>query len=410
MVKRKRQKKVKNSIDFGHRLHSWQQRFKFFDGWLFLGIVIVMIFGCAMVYTASTNMATGSAASFFIKQAVFAVIAVLTLIGFYLFPIKWDSLAYRHIINLLMMGLVAVLAITYVFGPVTSGAKGWLYFMGFGFQPVEYFKIIVILWFAWRFSKAVRQYKPSNGPLIRALWNVPNMLFPVAGLGLTAMMPDMGGVVILTLIILAMSFTAGVSIFFIIGLVGLITVLLILIPTVLPFLESSNWFQQYQLARFEAYIDPWSVGDGAGHQLINSYYAVSNGGFFGRGLGNSIQKLGLLPEPNTDFILAIIGEELGAITIIALLAFMGAIVLRLMWYGINTDNLQYRLILFGISAYIVIQIFINLGGATGLLPITGVTFPLISYGGSSLLSWGITFGLAFNVIGKLRKEAYLRGE
>lgn len=412
MRKRKRQKKAKKPINFGHTIRNWQQRFKFFDGWLFLGIVIVMMFGCAMVYTASTNMATGSALNFFIKQAVFGVIAVIALITIYLFPINWESEQYRFFVNALTILLIFVLFITLMFGPVTSGAKGWLYFMGFGFQPVEYFKIALILYLSWRFSKTVRNYKaiPGGKTLRAKLWSVQNLTFPVAGMGLTALMPDLGGTVILGLIFLMISFTAGVGVGYLLTLVLLIIGTLLIMPILLPLLEQYGFLQTYQLARFEAYIDPWSVGDGAGHQLINSYYALSNGGFFGRGLGNSIQKLGLLPEPNTDFILAIIGEELGAITVWALLIFMGIITLRLMWYGINTRNLHYRLILFGIAAYIIIQIFINLGGVTGLLPITGVTFPLISYGGSSLLSWGLTFGLAFNIIGKLRQEAYERGE
>ncbi|MCW0952872.1 FtsW/RodA/SpoVE family cell cycle protein [Weissella ceti] len=412
MKKRKRQKKAKKPINFGHTIRNWQQRFKFFDGWLFLGIVIVMMFGCAMVYTASTNMATGSALNFFIKQAVFGVIAVIALITIYLFPINWESEQYRFFVNALTILLIFVLFITLMFGPVTSGAKGWLYFMGFGFQPVEYFKIALILYLSWRFSKTVRNYKaiPGGKTLRAKLWSVQNLTFPVAGMGLTALMPDLGGTVILGLIFLMISFTAGVGVGYLLTLVLLIIGTLLIMPILLPLLEQYGFLQTYQLARFEAYIDPWSVGDGAGHQLINSYYALSNGGFFGRGLGNSIQKLGLLPEPNTDFILAIIGEELGAIAVCALLIFMGVITLRLMWYGINTRNLHYRLILFGIAAYIIIQIFINLGGVTGLLPITGVTFPLISYGGSSLLSWGLTFGLAFNIIGKLRQEAYERGE
>jgi len=370
------------------------------------------MFGCAMVYTASTNMATGSALNFFIKQAVFGVIAIIALVVIYLLPINWESEGYRIFVNSLTVILIVVLFITLMFGPVTSGAKGWLYFMGFGFQPVEYFKIALILYLSWRFSKTVRNYKaiPGGKTLRAKLWSVQNLTFPFLGMGLTTLMPDMGGTVILGLIFLAISFTAGVGIGYILTLVLLIIGTLFIIPILLPLLEQYGILQSYQLARFEAYIDPWSVGDGAGHQLINSYYALSNGGFFGRGLGNSIQKLGLLPEPNTDFILAIIGEELGAVTIWALLIFMGAITLRLMWYGINTRNLHYRLILFGIAAYIIIQIFINLGGVTGLLPITGVTFPLISYGGSSLLSWGLTFGLAFNIIGKLRREAYERGE
>lgn len=412
MLKRKRKKTAKKSRDFGHTLHNWQQRFKFFDGWLFLGIVIVMMFGCAMVYTASTNMATGSAANFFIKQSAFAVLAIIALITIYLMNIKWDSWKYSLAVLVGMMAFVAILLLTFLFGPVTSGAKGWLYPFGFGFQPVEYFKIMLILYLAARYSRIATNFNPIPGgtKLYRELWSPRLLTLPGAGMLITAMMPDFGGTVILSLIFLMISVTAGIEIFYLITIVALIILALIIIPYALPIIEQYTPFQAYQLARFEAYIDPWAVGDGAGHQLINSYYAISNGGFFGRGLGNSIQKLGLLPEPNTDFILAIIGEELGAITVLGLLIFMGAICLRLMWYGINTRILHYRLILFGIASYIIIQIFVNLGGVAGMLPITGVTFPMISYGGSSLLSWGITFGIAFNIIGKLRKEAYLRGE
>lgn len=412
MGKRRRQKKAKKPINFGHVFRNWQQRFKFFDGWLFLGIVIVMMFGCAMVYTASTNMATGSATTFFVKQSAFAILAIITLIGIYLLPIDWDSWSYAFWIAAGMFVLLLVLLGTLLWGPVTSGAKGWLYLFGFGFQPVEYFKIILILFLAVFYSKVVQHYKvaPGSKSLRSQLWHWPVIILPALGMIITAAMPDLGGTVILALIFLMISFTAGVEIFYLITIVLLTIGTLVIIPYILPWIEKYTPLQTYQLARFEAYIDPWSVGDGAGHQLINSYYALSNGGFFGRGLGNSIQKLGLLPEPNTDFILAIIGEELGAITVIGLLLFLGAISLRLMWYGIKTRNLHYRLILFGIASYIIIQVFINLGGVAGILPITGVTFPMISYGGSSLLSWGITFGIAFNIIGKLREEAYLRGE
>lgn len=412
MFKRKRRKQTKKHINFGHTLRNWQQRFKFFDGWLFLGIVIVMMFGCAMVYTSSTNMATGTAANFFIKQSAFAVLAIIALVSIYLMNIKWDSWKYSLAVLLGMILFVLILVLTFLFGPVTSGAKGWLYPFGFGFQPVEYFKIMLILYLAARYSAIATNFHPVPGgnKLYRELWSPRLLALPGLGMLITAMMPDFGGTVILSLIFLMISVTAGIEVFFLITIVALIVGALIIIPFALPFIEQYTPFQAYQLARFEAYIDPWAVGDGAGHQLINSYYAISNGGFFGRGLGNSIQKLGLLPEPNTDFILAIIGEELGAITVIGLLLFLGAICLRLMWYGINTRNLHYRLILFGIASYIIIQVFVNLGGVAGILPITGVTFPMISYGGSSLLSWGITFGIAFNIIGKLRKEAYLRGE
>ncbi len=189
-------------------------------------------------------------------------------------------------------------------------------------------------------------------------------------------------------------------------MVGIVIGVLIMVPVLLPVLEKLP-LMHYQLLRFESYIDPWKTED-AGHQLINSYYAISNGGFWGRGLGNSIQKAGYLPEPNTDFIMAIVGEELGAAWILIILAVFGFIIWRLVIYAVKTRNMQIRLTLYGIAAYIGIQILVNLGGVVGVVPITGVTFPLISYGGSSLMSWGITFGIAFNMIGVLKKNESLR--
>jgi cell division protein FtsW len=228
-------------------------------------------------------------------------------------------------------------------------------------------------------------------------------MIPLTGIGLTILMPDMGGAIILILILAIVMTMAGVRKRALLTFLAVVVCLYIAIPFLLPVLGRLPFFQ-YQLARFDAYVNPWLAGD-AGHQLINSYYAISNGGLFGRGLGNSIQKTGYLPEPNTDFIMAIVGEELGAITIWLVLIVFAVIIWRLIVMGIRARHMNQRLVLYGIATYIVVQILINLGGVVGALPITGVTFPMISYGGSSLLSWGITFGVALNIIGQIKSEA-----
>ena len=232
-------------------------------------------------------------------------------------------------------------------------------------------------------------------------WHIT--LLPVIGMLLDLTMPDVGGFGILLAIAGVMFLAAGVPAVWLCIVVVLIITVLVIMPILIPYLQHLN-FMPYQLQRFEAFVNPWSAGD-SGHQLINSYYAISNGGIFGRGLGNSIQKLGFLPEPNTDFIMAVVGEELGAISIILVLIVIGIMVWRIVMYGTRTRNMEFRLILYGAAMFIMVQVLINLGGVTGLLPITGVTFPWISYGGSSLLAWGIMMGFVLNIIGRLRLEA-----
>lgn len=377
-----------------------KNKFRYLDLWLLIPIIAIMIFGDAMVYTSSTNMAIGSASSFLIKQAVFGFMSLIIMLFIFTLKINWQSkFVIRTILGINIILLIS-LAYALLFGQVTSGAKGWIYIGSFGIQPVEYFKISMILYIAHRFS---RKKPDKNGwfPKIK----MQDLFIPFLGMMLVFLMPDFGGIVILLLIFLIVLMMAGVRMRSLLALMAGVLAIYIAIPFSLPLLEKLPFFH-YQIARFEAYVNPWVAGD-SGHQLINSYYAISNGGLFGRGLGNSIQKTGYLPEPNTDFIMAIVGEELGAITICIVLIVFAVIICRLIIMGIRARRMQQRLVLYGIATYVVVQILINLGGVVGILPITGVTFPMVSYGGSSLLSWGITFGVALNIIGQIKYETEL---
>lgn len=142
---------------------------------------------------------------------------------------------------------------------------------------------------------------------------------------------------------------------------------------------------------------------------MNSYYAISNGGLFGVGLGNSIQKRGYLPEPNTDFIMSIISEELGLIGIIIILCLLAFIVCRAIYIGIHSENTFNIMVCYGVATYFALQAFVNIGGVVGFLPITGVTFPFISYGGSSMMSLTLCLGLLINVSAQEKKLQKERG-
>ena len=146
-----------------------------------------------------------------------------------------------------------------------------------------------------------------------------------------------------------------------------------------------------------SYLNPFEYEDGSGHQVVNSYYAIGGGGLEGRGLGQSIQKLGYLPEPQTDFIMAIIMEELGIWGVLIVLGGLGFIVYKGFSIALRTKDPLARMIAAGIASWIGWQSFINLGGVTGLIPLTGVTLPFISYGGTSIIILSLAMGILINV-------------
>jgi cell division protein FtsW len=153
----------------------------------------------------------------------------------------------------------------------------------------------------------------------------------------------------------------------------------------------------YRAQRFIAFMNPFGNASGSGSQLVNSYYAISNGGIFGVGLGNSVQKMGYLPEPNTDFIMSITSEELGLVGVTAILILLLILICRMIQLGVRSNSLYVTLICYGTATFFSVETLFNIGGVLGLLPITGVTFPFISYGGSSMLVLSAAVGIIMNI-------------
>ena len=166
----------------------------------------------------------------------------------------------------------------------------------------------------------------------------------------------------------------------------------------------------YRIQRFIAFMNPFGNASGSGSQLVNSYYAISNGGIFGVGLGNSVQKMGYLPEPNTDFIMAITSEELGLVGVTIILVLLLVLICRMIQLGVKSASLYQTLICYGSATFFTIETFFNIGGVLGLLPITGVTFPFISYGGSSMLVLSATVGIIINISIRQNKAQLQVGE
>lgn len=152
-----------------------------------------------------------------------------------------------------------------------------------------------------------------------------------------------------------------------------------------------------RIGRFLAFLDPFKYIEGSGLQIVNSYIAIGNGGLLGNGLGKSVQKTGYLPEPHTDVILAVISEELGIFGVGIVLIGLFIIVAKAMNVAISTDQPYIRMLATGIGSLFAIQTFINVGGMTGIIPLTGVTLPLISYGGTSLMLLSFLVGVLMNI-------------
>lgn len=211
------------------------------------------------------------------------------------------------------------------------------------------------------------------------------------------MEPDFGGTAILFMITLVMFSVSGVptrlALTWLVGIAIFVGIVFIIVVTWNPkFLQES-----YQFQRLMSFLHPFQLERKGGAQLVNSYYAIHNGGLFGVGLGNSMQKRGYLPEPYTDFILSITAEELGVVVTILLVGLLFYLMWEIMEVGINASSQFNALICFGVATILFTEALFNIGAVLGLLPITGVTLPFISYGGSSMIVLTAAVGLVLNV-------------
>lgn len=369
-------------------------KLKYLDQFIFIPYFILSIFGILMVYSASSYVAISQdriPEYYFLKQAIFVFVGFL--VSLFIFSLKYNALKHRKLIESAILVTVVLLIYLLIFGKEINGAKAWLMIGPIRIQPSEMAKISVIWYFAYIFSR--RQQR-----IVRDFWSSmkqPACLFAVILL-LIAFQPDVGGAAIILFIGTIMIFASGVSnkLGITMGALG-IAIILGVVELVKVFGTRLPLLQDYQYARFQAFWDPFEVSESAGLQLVNSYYALSRGGIFGVGIGQSVQKTGYLPEPYTDFIVSILGEELGLLGVLAVLGLFGFLILRIYLIGIRTKDPFGSLLCVGIATMFLIQGSINLGGVLGLLPITGVTFPFISYGGSSTLILTVSIGLVLNV-------------
>jgi len=369
------------------------------DPYLLIPYLILCIIGIVMVYSASADVANqvgGTARGYLVKQSIFALIGI----GIFFFLSRFNLAFWRKKSVLVVFSALLIGALLFVrfLGASVNGARGWINIGPVSIQPAEVCKFFLTVYLANQFARyeklsAEESRRKMVGPLMLALF----LIF------LIIIQPDTGGALI------------NASIFGVIYLAsrvswkwgaGILAGGFILIFVFLPYLAHgvANLIGGYRAARFVAYLHPFTNASGSGSQLVNSYYAISNGGIFGSGIGNSIQKMGYLPEPNTDFILAIISEELGLVAVLIILTLLATLICRIILIGIRSNNLYETLLCYGTGAFFAIETLFNVGAVCGLLPITGVTLPFISYGGSSMFVLSASLGLVANVERRMRRQ------
>lgn len=361
---------------------------------LFVPYLILSGIGIVMVYSASSYVAAGSGSSptsYLIRQFVWVVGGIG--ISLFVMNLKIDYFKRARPWGWLGFAMIGVLILLRVFGKSINGAAGWITLGPMSIQPAEFCKFYLIVYLSMMIAQREQRLGFAK---LRDL--TAQLLMLGAMILLIVIQPDIGGATINMAIATVILFASGMSYLFGVGIFATAVVGFewVLVP-MMSHLPQSVLANSYQLRRFLGFLNPFKTASGAGTQLVNSYYAISNGGLTGVGVGNSLQKRGYLPEPNTDFIMSITAEELGLLGVLLVMGLLLVIVGRTIYIGVRSNNTFNTLICYGVAAYLTIQTFINVGGIVGLIPITGVTFPFVSYGGSSMMVLTLSLGLVLNV-------------
>lgn len=363
---------------------------------LLISTLILFIFGSIMILSASSMESymryNYSPYHYFFREIIFLVIGAIGFIFTMMFPTK----NYKKLDKVLLFIGIVSLAGLLVYGYAANNAVSWYKIGPITVQPSEIAKIILIIYMAVYYDKN-RNNLDNQWVIIKPI------LFAIVIVALIAIEPDLGTGIIVMLITLMIFYAVPIdkknrSIFNKIFVGGVLIVVLLLITAGTRLLKS------YQLERFN-FIDPCErYQEESGYQLCNSLIAFKNGGLSGQGLGNSTQKYLYLPESYTDFIFAIVVEEWGLIVGIVILLIYLLILFRIIKIARRSNTLRNNLIAYGIFCYILIHIMINLLGITGLMPLTGVPLPFLSYGGSYTICMMIAMGLVQRVSIENKKE------
>ncbi|MCH4561669.1 putative lipid II flippase FtsW [Halomonas sp. EGI 63088] len=367
------------------RLARWRERLSTrdqpFDGWLLLAALSLMLIGWVMVTSASTEVAsslTGNTWYFSIRHGAFLLLALLVAAPMLRVPLMW----WKANGPLLLLVGIALLLLVLLVGREVNGSKRWLSIPGvpFNLQASEVVKLCLIAYLAGYLERFLPQVRRQWGAFLR-----PLMVMALIAL-LLILEPDYGAVVVMTSCVMGMLLLAGAPwgrFVLLLGLVGLAGFYVAIA-------------EPYRLARLASFADPWADQFASGYQLTQALIAFGRGSWLGMGLGNSVQKLFYLPEAHTDFVFAVLAEELGLFGAIGVVGLFALLIWRALAVGRRAElaRLPFAAYLsYGIALVVGAQAFINIAVSTGMLPTKGLTLPLLSYGGSSLLVSAVMMAL-----------------
>lgn len=356
-----------------------------FDVLLLMVVLLLAVIGTAAVYSASYFKARedhGNSHYFLGKQLLRLALGIVLLLIF----MHTDYHVLQKFAPIILLITFFVLVYVLIGGNLYKGSRRSISLFGFVFQPSEFAKYALVLFLSTFLVKKGDRLKNFNDGLMPTLVIVALIVVPIL------LEPDLGTGVIIFLICFIVIFVAGASLYHLAGLSFTTVTIVAFLLTVFP----------YQKARLFKFVDsvrgtidpPW--------QVTQSLISFGNGGLWGVGLGNSRQKLHFLPQPFTDFIFSIIGEEVGLIGCTVLLVLIVIFIWRGLWIALHAIDKQGQLLAVGITASIVVYAFFNAGIALNLLPITGITMPFISYGGSSLVVHLAAMGILLNISAQIR--------
>ena len=336
----------------------------------------MMIYSASMVTTAVDGL---DSTYYLFKQLRWFVLGLAGFVFCCLFPYRKYLKFTIHIVGISVLMLIAVL----IFGDTVNRATRSIDIFGMNIQPSEIIKLTLIIYLSSVYSK--KQMYINN--FVKGV--LPPLLLTMFMIALIILQPDIGTATIILLIAGTIILASGMRMK---HLLFLLTLCASAVLIILPYMITDT-----RIARFTGAYQPFLDPDKDGYHLIQSYLAIGGGGFGGEGLGQSIQKLGYLWGAHTDFIMAVIAEELGVFGVITVIGMFILITLRGLYIAKKCPDSFGSLMAIGISSMVAIQAIINLGAISGLLPITGVTLPFISYGGSSLFVLMISMGILNNI-------------
>ena len=354
----------------------------FYDVQLLFPVLFLVGVGIVMVYSASSALALkkfGSDFFFLKKQALFALAGLIILVAGRHFPYRY----YRPLAYPLVGLSLALLALIHFtdLGLTAGGSTRWMRLGSFSFQPSEFARIALVIYLAYSMEKKSDQIKQFS------IGFVPHVLVLGGFVALIFIQPDFGTVFILGALTWIMLFIGGVRFY------QLFATMLVILPVAYLFLINA----EYRAKRILGFLNPWEHSSDEGYQIVHSLMAFGTGGLWGTGIGKGYQKLFYLPEPHTDFIFSVIGEELGLLGVAIIIGLYAWIIVRGVAIARSAPDLFGAYLAVGLTVAMGLQIVVNMGVALGLLPTKGLTLPLLSYGGTSLLLNMASIGILMNI-------------